>query len=197
MKYCILLCLLTIQLLIPSKSEAYYLDGTLKGGMYFASYEKIRNVYPIGSPVFQLELSGHFGERWEFIPWKAWGSIGILPQKKGHFHDARFVPAALGLKYSWWWCTGWELYLGAGGACAWLRVKESSSLHHHVVSKKGVGAVFKTGLRYYCYKNYFAEISFDYLVMCFHSRHHHHFHKMPHRIDMNGILFGLGIGKVF
>lgn len=176
----------------------YYADVSIKVGAYFPSYHKMRRVFPVGSPYSQLEVAGHFGHPWEYIPWQVWATVGYLPgtTSKYNIERARFFPIALGLKYIWYVLDGGEFSLGVGGVAAWLRLKDEGAIPRKYVSKKNLGTLLRMGVKYWFSCEFFGEFFVDYLIMNFHTKPRP-FSQLPHRLDMNGAIIGGGLGIKF
>lgn len=192
-KFFLLICLC---LGITASSHAYYADWSLRMGAYFCSYHKVRFILARASPTYQVEVAGHFGGVNEPIPWQVWANATYMNNRhQGDVYETRFAPFSLGLKYTWDFLCNWSFYAGAGASYGYLHFRDKSVLPKRKIVKTGWGALLKSGLRYEM-GVYFAEVFADYLFMEFAKRKRMG-SIVPHRLSMNGAIFGGALGCVF
>lgn len=180
--------------------SALYQDVTFRVGSYFPSYHKTRRIFAHGPAMGQIETSFHFAQPWEYMPWQAWVNIGYTAQGKhvSKVSNSHFIPISAGLKYTWCVGDGGELALGIGAAHSWLRIKDESVFPRRYVVKHDWGGVLKSSLRYWFAEDFFGELFLDYLITYFHYKGREgQESKVPHRLDMNGVLLGGGVGFAF
>lgn len=192
----ICLYLLIVLGCLPSMTEGHYVEGAVRIGAYFPTYDKADKFFANGAPIYELRVAGHFGSPWQMIPWKVWAQASYLPGNANHTHikGVHLFPISMGLEYGGALCGG-DYTIGAGPLFAWLHFKDTSVWPHRVIAKKQMGAVIKTSYNW-CRYGVIAGLFADYMILNMHANKHAG-SSMPRRLCFNGFVVGFNLGKVF
>lgn len=162
----------------------------LRGGYFYPTSKKFREIYKSGGVEGEIEVAKKFKENWI-----GWGNVNYF-QKKGRsigFHDKttiRMVPLSFGLKYQFLFCNSVSPYLGVGVAYTILNIKNDSEFVKKHVTKNGFGFVIKSGIYIDLSKSFLLDLFVDYYFqeMHFYTKHH---------VDVGGLKIGFGLGYRF
>lgn len=198
MRVFLFICICLFQAVSFSKGEAAYVDALGRIGGYVPSFDKTKRFIRDWSPMYQLEMTMHWGDISEPIPWKAWINLCALTNGKSHteIKRAQFYPASVGLSYTWQMICNTEIYAGAGVSYGWFRLTDEFNNKDRVYNKHGFGALLKSGVRGY-FGMFFLEAFADYYIFNFVAHERPPGTLVPHRLCLNGGVFGGGMGFIF
>lgn len=162
----------------------------LRGGYFYPTSKKFREIYKDGGLEGEIELSKTFRENW-----MGWGNVGYF-QRDGRsigFHDKttiRMIPISLGLKYQFLLCNLLSPYLGAGITYTFFDIKNDADFVKRHVTKGGFGFVLKSGIYIDLSENFLLDLFVDYYYQ------EVHFYTKD-KVDVGGFKMGMGLGYRF
>lgn len=169
-------------------------DFQARESYYYPTSSKVRKIYPNISE-FQLELS--------YQPcgniWGGWIEGGYVSKKgksigSDNHTQLKLYPLSAGIKYLFVSCK-WTVYIGAGLAYSFLRIKNDSPYVPKFSKANRVGGVGKIGFDYHI--GFLTLGGFiDYYYTNFHFSGHKHNIK-ENDVNMSAFLFGGAIGVNF
>ncbi len=180
---------------IPSQANAEGWDAQVRVAGFVPSSSLARRVYSDVWPQFQLEFSY---EIW--CPISLWTNVGWTPKcgKSTYRHNntrLTLVPIGLGLDYSFFFAQCFEAYIGGGATYSYLHIKDVDHFIKSDRSEWAFGGIVKSGLRYHFHECFFAELFVDYTWVEFKFEKRHKVDA--HNVNLNGLLFGGGLGVSF
>jgi hypothetical protein len=179
-----------------SKDEIAFLLE-VKGGYFFFTESKMREVYDQGGLDLQLAMSGRL--------WKAihlYGSVEYMQRSGKSLNDhqqtsIQLVPLSFGIKPTFNVCKGVDYYVNLGPRYFIIHQHNKSDYVNMVVNENGLGGFVGTGFYFRPNKH----LVFDaYGEFSFFQRKYATFKKpnMDSRdIDLGGFSFGGGVGYAF
>lgn len=162
----------------------------LRGGYFYPTSKKFREIYKSGGPEGEIEVSKTFRENWI-----GWGNVNYF-QKDGRslgLHDKttiHMIPLSLGLKYQFLFCNSISPYLGGGLTYTILNIKNDSEFVKKHVTKGGFGFVIKSGIYIDLSERFLLDIFADYYYQKMHF-------YTKHNVDVGGFKMGMGLGYRF
>ncbi|MFV0340895.1 MAG: hypothetical protein ACK5MA_09795 [Parachlamydiaceae bacterium] len=169
---------------------------------------EVRSAY--FSPTMK-ELRNAYGSGWGEVhvqgcyrvcgPWEAWLDVGY--GKRVGKHDLlihapkiRLYPIALGIRYLFPICPGFQVFASTGVVYGLLREILKGENYNHYHSKNAFGGMLELGGRYLFYDCFYLELfsSFRYLKF---SAVHSSSAAVRHGVNFSGFLSGAGLGYTF
>ncbi len=183
--------MLLILFLFSNNLQAIDWLAELRGGYFYPTSKKFREIYRDGGPEVELELSKTFKK-----DWMAWANVNYF-ERSGHsigFHDKttiNMVPVSFGFKYLYPICNfPINPYLGGGVTYTFINVKNDADFVKRHVTKSGVGFVVKSGMYVDLCYGLILDIFADYYYQKI------HFYSKNNE-DVGGFKMGLGLGYKF
>lgn len=188
-------CALLSSFVIPSQASADGWDAQFRVAGFAPSSSLARKIYSDVWPQFQLEFSNEV-----CYPVSLWTNVGWTPKsgKSTYKHNKTnltLVPIGLGLDVSFDLAQCLEGYIGGGATYTYLHIKDEDHFIKSNRSKWAFGGIVKSGLRYHFHECFFAELFVDYTWVEFKFKERHHVPQ--HKVNLNGLLFGAGVGVSF
>jgi len=159
----------------------------LRGGYFYPTSKKFREIYKSGGPEGELEIAAIFKKNWI-----AWGNVNYF-QRNGHsigFHDKTFIrmiPISLGIKYQFLACGRVSPYLGFGATYTFSQITNDSDFVKRDVKKGGFGFVVKSVTYIKLSDHFLMDLFADYYYQKI------HFYD-SNKVDMGGFRMGAGLG---
>jgi hypothetical protein len=165
---------------------------------YFVPVDKhVRAIFDHGGALFGPEITFQLCEN---NNWYGFASIDFLTKKGRSIGlcnrtHMRTIPLGFGVKYMVPFCYA-DFYVGAGIQPIHLKTVNCSPFVMQKTSKWGVGAIFKVGAYINLPHNFCVDLFFDYTISrigcdkCVTS-------VIPLRVELDGVLFGMGLGYWF
>lgn len=180
---------------------SYFLDAVVKVGVVYPVTKSLRSTYSSGFPIYELE-----GNYRTCTGWGVWGNVSYLT-KKGHAkvdlenccectldHSnlksgtrMGLVQFGLGLEYAFDISCNLSANFGIGPTYSYINIKNDSNFGSNKINKSGFGGIIKSGLFYYFYDCFHADLFLDYTFTEFNIKH----------FDYATISFGVGLGASF
>lgn len=179
----------------PSNVQADGWDAQVRVAGFAPCSKLARKVYSNVWPQFQLQFSYDI-----CCPVGIWANVGWSPKsgKSTKFHNGtklNWVPIGLGVDYSFDIACCVDAYVGVGATYNYLQIKNDSKYVKRTDSKWAWGGIAKTGLRYHFHESFFGELFVDYSFVDFKFKKTKYYDT--HNVNLNGVLFGAGLGVSF
>jgi hypothetical protein len=188
--------LLFLVLLCHAKGRGEW-DGAFRMGAFFPTSSEVRQVYRNVWRSYQLEAAYTFDH-----PWRIWANMSYLIVDGRHI-DTRLqlYPVGLGLDYTYLFPYCIQGYLGGGTTFNFLRIEHFVVKNNHTHtdfkrSKKNLGCVIRTGLKYYTHEATFIELFVNYSYSPFNLNQTNHLFDKNH-LNLSAFVIGGGIGVSF
>lgn len=187
---------LTLLIVLSSvKLQALDVFAEVKAAYFRPDSNKFRRIYS-DNGIYGLEVSC---QAWN--QFYAWTSVSYFSKRGSSIgvHDRTRImlaPVGFGLKYLY--CINRAtLYLGLGALGTYLHIRDHSPYVVRKTSKWGWGGIAKAGVLVDICKSVFVDCFIDYSFteMDFHEKHHKTIYR--HRIDLNSLSVGAGLGYRF
>lgn len=178
-----ILCLLVITASLSASAENTL---EIRTAAFFHQSKKFRKIY--GDVNADYQIAGSFALTPVFELWGEWDYLYSSKSKKDYKTRINLNNFDFGIRYVYSFNPQLDAYIGLGASVAQVRLHDKSFCGKNNHSKTVWGFVTKTGLRYWFYRNLFAEVFIDYLYQ------DAHFEK---NANIGGLKVGAGLGVKF
>jgi hypothetical protein len=173
---------------IEADSEKRHTSIEARVAALFYASKRIRHLFGDVAPNYQIEVSRQFNRRWE-----GWTDIDFTDAHSKRRSqccksDILMYDLSLGLKYAYPLHRRVDVYLGLGPNLALTHIRNTFCCHRDVKWRFSVGAVAKSGIRFYSKKKtLFLDFFVDYLYQPIEY----------HGLNIGGVKPGLALGGRF
>lgn len=157
---------------------------------FISSSNLMSKIYGRVHPEYSIQMKTHLSEcieTWVIYDYHSGHGKGIGKCCKKTNLDVNMI--GLGLSYNCPLCCSTELYGGIGASLSRVYVQNETCCSKHKETKLPVGVLFKSGILYCFYSNFYLDLFVDYLYEPVKFRHR--------SVDVGGVDVGLGIGYKF